>query len=67
MPGGTRLIKTHELQSCQVEVVQFLESFPISRSRRDSVGGGGVVAEFFRDLQEPTRFNGGGGSSGIFP
>ena len=32
----------------------------ISRSRRDSVGGGGVVAEFFRDLQEPTRFSGGG-------
>ena len=23
----------------------------ISRSRRDSVGGGGVVAEFVRDLQ----------------
>ena len=41
----------------------------ISRSRRDSVGGG-VVAEFFRDLQEPTtRFSGGGvGASGrIFP
>ena len=34
----------------------------ISRSRRDSVGGGGgVVAEFFRDLQEPTWFSGGGG------
>ena len=32
----------------------------ISRSRRDSVGGG-VVAEFVRDLQEPTRFSGGGG------
>ena len=30
----------------------------ISRSRRDSVGGG-VVTEFFRDLQEPTRFSGG--------
>ena len=59
----------------------------ISRSRRDSVGGGGssrifprspradaiqwvgggVVAEIFRDLQEPTRFSGGGGSSRIFP
>ena len=37
----------------------------ISRSRRDSVGG--VVAEFFRDLQEPTRFSGGGGSGRIFP
>ena len=23
--------------------------------------GGGVVAEIFRDLQEPTRFSGGGG------
>ena len=31
----------------------------VSRSRRDSVGGG-VVARFFRDLQEPTRFSGGG-------
>ena len=29
--------------------------------RRDSVGGGGVVAEFFRDLQNPMRFGGGGG------
>ena len=39
----------------------------ISNSRRDSVGGG-VVAEFFRGLQEPTRFSvGGGGSSRIFP
>ena len=28
--------------------------------RRDSVGGG-VVAEFFRDLQNPMRFSGGGG------
>ena len=52
----------------------------ISRSRRDSVGGGSsricpgspkvdairwegrgvVVAEFFRDPKEPTRFGGGG-------
>ena len=32
----------------------------ISRNRRDSVGGG-VVAEFFRDLREPTWFSGGGG------
>ena len=38
----------------------------ISRSRRDSVGGG-VVAEFVRHLQKPTRFGGGGGSSSIFP
>ena len=30
----------------------------ISRSRRDSVGG--VVAEFIRGLQEPTRLSGGG-------
>ena len=37
----------------------------ISRSRRDSVGG--VVAGFVRDLQKPTRFSGGGGSSRIFP
>ena len=37
----------------------------ISRSRRDSVGG--VVAEFFRVLREPTRFLvGGGGSSRNF-
>ena len=26
-------------------------------------GGGGVVAEIFRDLQKPTRFGGGGGGS----
>ena len=38
----------------------------IFKSRRDSVGGG-VVAEFFRGLLEPTRFSGGGGSSAIFP
>ena len=37
----------------------------ISRSRRDSVGGG-VVAGFFRDLQEPTRFSGGGVVAGFF-
>ena len=38
-----------------------------SRRRRDSAGGG-VVAEFFRDLQEPTWFSGrGGGSDRIFP
>ena len=36
----------------------------ISESRRDSVGGGGIVAEFFRDLQEPTdAIQWGGGSS----
>ena len=39
----------------------------ISKSRRDSVGGGGIVAEFFRDLQDPTRDSVGGGSSRIFP
>ena len=32
----------------------------ISKSRRDSVGGGGV-AEFVRVLQKLTRFSGGGG------
>ena len=32
----------------------------ISKSRRDSAGGG-VVAEFFGDLQEPTSFSGRGG------
>ena len=37
-----------------------------SRSRRDSVGGG-VVAGFFRDLQEPTRFSGGGEVAGNDP
>ena len=39
----------------------FLKRGPLScqvPSRRDSVGG--VVAEFFRGLQEPTRFSGGG-------
>ena len=43
----------------------------ISRSRRDSVGGG-VVAEFFRDLQEPISKSlrgsvGGGVVGGFFP
>ena len=33
----------------------------VSGRRRDSVGGGGVVAEFFRGLRKPTRFSGGGG------
>ena len=35
---------------------------------RGTKSGGGVVAEFFRDLLEPTRtrFSGGGGSSRIF-
>ena len=37
----------------------------ISRSRRDSVGGG-VVAEFFRGLPEPSWFSGGGGGGRIF-
>ena len=47
------------MQSCQVELVEFLESSVVSRSRRDSVGRG-VVAELFRVLHEPTRFSGGG-------
>ena len=34
-------------------------------SRRDPVGGG-LVADFFRGLQKPTRFSG-GGSSRFFP
>ena len=29
-------------------------------------GGGGVVAEFFRDLQKPMRFSGGGVVAEIF-
>ena len=42
----------------------FLKRGPLScgvQSRRDSVGGGGVVAEIFRGLQKPARFSGGGG------
>ena len=38
----------------------------ISRSRRDSVGGGEVVAEFFRVLAEHIRWGGGGVVAGIF-
>ena len=38
----------------------------ISKSPRDSAGGGGVVAEFFRGLQEPTWFSGGGVVAGFF-
>ena len=30
-------------------------------------GGGGVVAEIFRDRRKPVRFSGGGGSSRNFP
>ena len=33
----------------------------ISGSRPDSVGGGGVVAEIFRDLPKRNTFAGGGG------
>ena len=32
----------------------------ISKTLCDSVGGGGVVADIFRDLIKPTRFGGGG-------
>ena len=38
----------------------------ISKSRLYSVGGG-VVAQFFRDLQKPTRFSGGGVVADFFP
>ena len=38
--------------------------FGISKSLCDSVGGGGVVAEIFRDLKKPMRFSGGGGVVG---
>ena len=48
------------MQGCQVELVEFLESFPRS-PEADAIQWGGVVAELFRDLQEPTRFSGGGG------
>ena len=40
----------------------------VSLSRRDSAGGGGVVPQIFRDLQEPAWFSGGGGVvAGFFP
>ena len=38
----------------------------ISGGRPDSVGGGGVVAENFRDRRKPGRFSRGGGSSRNF-
>ena len=38
----------------------------ISGSRRDSVGGGGVVAEIFSDLRKPSRFSGGGVVAEVF-
>ena len=38
----------------------------ISKSLCHSVGGGGVVAEMFRDLKKPMRFSGGGVVAGIF-
>ena len=46
----------------------FLRGRPLScevPSRRDLVGGGGVVAEFFRGLRKPKRLSGGGG--GVVP
>ena len=38
-------------QSCRVEVVEFLESFPLSPEADG--GGGGVVAEIFRHFKMP--------------
>ena len=38
----------------------------ISAGRPDSVGGGGVVAEIFRDRHKPARFSGGGVVAEIF-
>ena len=41
----------------------FLRRGPLScevPGRRDSVGGGEVVAEIFCDLRKPSRFSGGG-------
>ena len=55
--------RSDSTQSCQVELVEFIESFPRSPSpTADAIqwGGGGVVAEFFRILQQPTRFSAGG-------
>ena len=47
---------------------EFVISTELPRSRRDSVGGGGVVAEFSRYRHKPTRFSGEGGGVvvGIF-
>ena len=36
----------------------------ISAGRPDSAGGGGVVAEIFRDHSQSARFSGGGGGGG---
>ena len=50
---------TSSARAAKLGLLNFLSLFP-------SVGGG-VVAEFFRQLLEPTPFQWGGGSSGIFP
>ena len=59
------------VQSCQVELVEFLESLQsvISRSRRDSVGGGGAgCSRIFPCSPTADAIQwGGGGSSRIFP
>ena len=50
-------------RAAKLRLLNFLSLFRDLQSRRDSAfsGGGGVVAEIFRDLQEPAWFSGGGG------
>ena len=55
---------------CQVDAIQWGGSsriFPWSPKADAIQWGRGVVAEFFRGLQKPTRFSGGGGSTRNFP
>ena len=59
----TRLCPEHLCNTLQSQIQDFPKEGALScevPSRRDSVGGGGVVAEFFRGLRKPARFSGGG-------
>ena len=49
-------------RAAKLRLLNFLSLFRDLRKPTRFSGGGGVVAEFFRDhLQEPTWFSGGGG------
>ena len=54
------------MQSCQVELVEFLEPVFSVISEADVIQWGGVVAEMFRGLQTRRR-SVGGGSGTFFP
>ena len=55
-------------RAAKLSLWNFLSLFRVlQKPTRFTGGGGGVVAEFFPDLQKPTPFNGRGVSGRIFP